>query len=95
LQQWHVSEQIQLTPMGCAPTDVAANLVNPGVEARRRVKTVQVAPCFEQGFLNDIVDDMRLDASCSRQASETQTCRGKNAILISQQSRAQPLSLAR
>src|SRR5579883_1413274 len=88
-------EKLPLAPLGKATADIAADLINPGIEAGRGVQALQMAPGFKQCFLHNIIDEMRLYPPCSRKTNKTQTRGGEHTTLVGQQRHFEPLELAR
>src|SRR5581483_951532 len=81
--------------LGKATTDIAADFINPGIEASRGVQALQMAPGFKQRFLHNIIDEMWLYAPCPRKTYKTQTRGSEHTTLIGQQRQFESLQLAR
>src|SRR5690348_3272899 len=93
--RWRIAKRVLLARAVHTTADITADLVDPGMEARRRAQAVQMAPGFEQRLLDHVVDNLRLHAARLRDTRQPSSCGRQDAILISQQRRSQPLALAR
>jgi hypothetical protein len=77
-------EEINCESVGIATTDIATNLIDPGVKAFRCIKAVHVVPGFKQRLLHNIINGVRSHTSCSSDARETQICGRKLPISVSE-----------
>src|SRR5215469_1674198 len=78
-----------------APADIAAYLIYPGMEACRRREPVQMAPAFEQGLLDHIVDVGGFYSTGVCYTTKPPQRRREQAILIGKKSFAEPLIFTR